>query len=1134
MTAAEKERLIESATRAAMEHPPLEPYRGLEPFRFADAGVLAAREGETQRLVRLVTMYRGVLLYGESGSGKSSIVNAGLLPRLVEEGMWPHRIRVQPRVDAEFVLEPIRWSSAEPKAHLPSAFGGNVDAGLVLSARAFPAAVEEATAQGRILLVFDQFEELATLFHESSEDRASRSRIVDSILRLLRGALPVKLLFVFREDYLANLEPLLAEQPELTDQSLRLVAPPTSTAPEIIRAPFERFSYDRELSDELAERISRSFAARNAAHLNLSELQIVCQSLWRTKDPAALLRSRGVEGLLEDFLTERLAAFEGDSRDLAVVLLTRLVTSSGTRNVVSGADLIADAVREKQCDAQLVAATITRLVEETGLIREERRRDVTTFEIVSEFLVPMIVRLKAARTAKAEAEQALAEAAELHRQELARRRKLTAGAVALALVVVIVGGLAAYAWRQRGSAISQARAAAAHELAQSADGAAHTDKRLAVTLALRALRKQWVPEGENTLRAAVAAIGPPSSVRKLGQGSRWSGAFSHDGRFVIATGSGRVRIWNATTGATVRPRAHPPFGGVPAAVDPTRNGILVNGPKATLLEYNALAPTAAPRRYIGPTANSAVFSPDGSLIASPGAGGYVYLWRSGDAHWTSRIAVGHIPSGGTQFSSDSRSLLTLNTEGRVAAWALPSGRLRWQEDRVSQGGPISRAAFSPDGRLVATLGEAAGSPNRPQIRIWKARRGSLVGTIRLHKKVDDFELSPDNLLLAATGPGRTVLWDARTGIRLARLSFGGRNVAFSPGGQKVLVFGREGGVRIWNFRKVDGVFPTVLHAYPAARTAISPTGKIVATASEHGTLKIWTLPGGRNRYTVRLPRNRLNMVAFNPSGSNLAVATQTGADKIYSTSSRRLLRTLPAGGDTKSVAYSRDGREIATAGGKTVRIWDAKTGRLLQKFVAGHPLEDAVFNEDGSRVAAGSVDGRVRIWDLRTRKLVKLPRKPLRYNGRWDRVYAVAYDPTGGYLAAGTASGRIVVWDRTNETRVATLLGDSGPVRVVAFESDGRHLLSAGGHRRVRLWDWRTALGAVVAFGITRATSVDLSRDGRWLTYAGPQKTVFVTHCGACLPLKGLKRLAGFEARPLTPAEQQTFLHSGERTSKPY
>src|SRR4051794_12944433 len=95
------------AWAARSRRAPAQPYRGLAPFRFADNAILAARGKEVERLVRLVTMYRGALVYGESGVGKTSVVSAGLLPRLVEEGHWPHRLRVQPRPGAELVFEPI-------------------------------------------------------------------------------------------------------------------------------------------------------------------------------------------------------------------------------------------------------------------------------------------------------------------------------------------------------------------------------------------------------------------------------------------------------------------------------------------------------------------------------------------------------------------------------------------------------------------------------------------------------------------------------------------------------------------------------------------------------------------------------------------------------------------------------------------------------------------------------------------------------------------------------------------------------------------------------------------------------------------------------------------------------------------
>src|SRR5204863_6842743 len=146
-----------AALLGAARGPPREPYRGLEPLAFTDAGIIAARDAEIERLVRLVTMYRGVLLYGESGAGKSSVVNAGLLPRLIEDGYWPHRVRVQPRSGQEFALEPI--ASSDDGATLPSAFARpGAEGHTVIAADAFEDAVTAATELAPIVLVFDQFE----------------------------------------------------------------------------------------------------------------------------------------------------------------------------------------------------------------------------------------------------------------------------------------------------------------------------------------------------------------------------------------------------------------------------------------------------------------------------------------------------------------------------------------------------------------------------------------------------------------------------------------------------------------------------------------------------------------------------------------------------------------------------------------------------------------------------------------------------------------------------------------------------------------------------------------------------------------------------------------------------------------
>src|SRR5438067_1554614 len=110
------------------------PFPGIRPFRFTDKPVFFGREEELETLVRAIKIYRGVLLYGDSGAGKSSLVNAGLFPDVMRRGYTPDRIRVAPTVGGELVVERI---AADPDAttFLPSNFfdAENTAARLVLS-----------------------------------------------------------------------------------------------------------------------------------------------------------------------------------------------------------------------------------------------------------------------------------------------------------------------------------------------------------------------------------------------------------------------------------------------------------------------------------------------------------------------------------------------------------------------------------------------------------------------------------------------------------------------------------------------------------------------------------------------------------------------------------------------------------------------------------------------------------------------------------------------------------------------------------------------------------------------------------------------------------------------------------------
>ena len=258
------------------------------------------------------------------------------------------------------------------------------------------------------------------------------------LLKLLRDpALPVKLLFVFREDYLAKLNKLVSLFPDLSDQYLRLTPPGTDALHKIIRGSFEKFPghFGREISEDLTRTLAAAMQERSeGGKLNLSEVQIACLELWKSSRPEELFSLKGVQGLLEGYLSDALNKLSNNLRDPAIALLDRMVTPSGTRNIVSEYDLISQMHEDERIPEDRLKAALQALVNDTRLVRRERRYDTYFYDIVSEFLVPWIMQQKAARLAHAE-----------------RRKRRASFIVALVslLVAATVAAGAWYVWTER-------------------------------------------------------------------------------------------------------------------------------------------------------------------------------------------------------------------------------------------------------------------------------------------------------------------------------------------------------------------------------------------------------------------------------------------------------------------------------------------------------------------------------------------------------------------------------------------------------------------------------------------------------------------------------------------------------------
>jgi WD40 repeat protein/serine/threonine protein kinase len=463
-------------------------------------------------------------------------------------------------------------------------------------------------------------------------------------------------------------------------------------------------------------------------------------------------------------------------------------------------------------------------------------------------------------------------------------------------------------------------------------------------------------------------------------------AFSPDGRrLACAMGSAKVKLWELASGQVYKVlKGHKErVWDIAFSPDGKRLASASSDKTVKLWDVDGGSEVLTFSEHTGQV-KSVAYSPDGKRLASAAEDNTVKVWNAasgkevetlkGHREATRGIASNRVGVNSVAFSPDGKHLASGSEDGTVKLW--DAVNLQATKGITILSNRVWGMAFSPDGkRLAGALSDKTGTT----VKVWDAASGQEVLILKGRASiVGSVAFSPDGKRLASAFHDETVkVWDAATGQKI-RTFKGPRSevnvVAFSPNGER-LANSLDQTVKVWDVASGQLILTLdTRHADYVLSVAFSPDGKRLATASKDQTVKLWDAVTGQELRTLKGHTEGVQSVVFSPDGKRLASASGAltgGADvKLWDAASGREVLTLKGlTAQVTDIAFGADGKRLAaTLADKTVKLWDLSSGQevltLKLKNETGSPRNNGsvAFSPDGKRLASSDGTGII-IWD---------------------------------------------------------------------------------------------------------------------------------------------------------------------------